>query len=162
MGSRPRLKPLPWQTTHDKNHTGLSPLRITVICGFVLTSDQVCPKGSMIIGLRIGTYFSHRFGVYSHVFGAIQLSSGSPKHYERYTLHWLRRFKYSVLKLHDSCRNFHSYGSYAMATPFLPNQPSMAYHRMLGLLTCRSPIPSSRHSSRCSTSIHLTFSLTSH
>jgi len=63
---------------HDKNHTGLSPLGITVIRGFVLTSDQVCPEGSMIIGLRIGTYFSHAFSAYSGVFGAIRLSSGSP------------------------------------------------------------------------------------
>jgi len=55
----------------DKNHTGLSPLGISAICGFVFTSGQVCPKGSMIIGLRIGTYFSHGFGVYSHIFGGI-------------------------------------------------------------------------------------------
>jgi len=34
-------------------------------------------------------------------------------------MHGLRRFKYLVLKLHDSCRNFHSYGSYTLATPFL-------------------------------------------
>ena len=53
----------------DKNHTGLSPLGISAICGFVFTSNQVCPKGSTIIGLRIGTYFSHRFGVYLCIFG---------------------------------------------------------------------------------------------
>ena len=59
----------------DKNHKGLSPCGITVIHVFVLTSDQVCPQGSTIIGLRFGTYFSHGFGMYSRVFGAIQLSS---------------------------------------------------------------------------------------
>ncbi len=52
------------QKESDKNHTGLSPHRISEICGFVLTSDQVCPKGSTIIGSRIGTYFSHGFSVY--------------------------------------------------------------------------------------------------
>ena len=66
------------QKGSDKNHTGLSPRGITVICGFVLTSDQVHPQGSMIIGLRIGTYFSHGFSVYSRVFGAIRLISDSP------------------------------------------------------------------------------------
>jgi len=39
----------------DKNHTGLSPLGITLIRGFVLTSDQVRHQGTMIIGMRIGT-----------------------------------------------------------------------------------------------------------
>jgi len=66
------------QKGSDKNHTGLSPCGITVIRGFVLTSDQVHHQGTMIIGSRIGTYFSHGFGVYSHVFGAIRSSSDSP------------------------------------------------------------------------------------
>jgi len=66
------------QNGSDKNHTGLIPLRISAIHGFVFTSDQVCPKGSMIIGPIVGTYFSHGFSTYSHVFGAIQSSSGSP------------------------------------------------------------------------------------
>jgi len=46
----------------DKNHTGLSPLRITVIHDFVFTSDQVSPGGSTVIGLINGTYFSCGFG----------------------------------------------------------------------------------------------------
>ena len=50
------------QKGSDKNHTGLSPCGITVICGFVLTSDQVHHQGTMIIGSRIGAYFSHGFG----------------------------------------------------------------------------------------------------
>jgi len=66
------------QKGSDKNHTGLSPLGITVIRGFVLTSDQVRHQGTTIIGLRIGTYFSHGFSVYSCVFGAIRSSSDSP------------------------------------------------------------------------------------
>jgi len=53
----------------DKNHTGLSPHGISEIHGFVLTSDQVHYKGSTIIGPMVGTYFSHRFGVYSCIFG---------------------------------------------------------------------------------------------
>jgi len=56
-------------TIIDKNHTGLSPLRISGICGFVFTFNQVCPEGSMIIGLRIKIYFSHGFDVYSCIFG---------------------------------------------------------------------------------------------
>jgi len=59
------------QKESDKNHTGLSPLRICEICSFVFTSDQVCPGGSMIIGLMIGTYFSHGFGTHSCIFGCI-------------------------------------------------------------------------------------------
>ncbi len=47
------------QKVSDKNHTGLSPLGISAIHGFVLTSDQVHSEGSMIIGLIVGTYFSH-------------------------------------------------------------------------------------------------------
>ena len=39
------------QKGSDKNHTGLSPHGIPVIHGFVLTSDQVHPQGSTIIGL---------------------------------------------------------------------------------------------------------------
>ena len=70
----------------DKNHTGLSPCGITVIHGFVLTSDQVHPQGSVIIGSRDGTYFSHGFGVYSHIFGAIRSSSGSPSTTVHYAL----------------------------------------------------------------------------
>jgi len=62
----------------DMNHTGLSPHWISAIHGFVLTSDQVCPQGSMIIGLMVGTYFSHGFSPYLRVFGAIRPSSGSP------------------------------------------------------------------------------------
>ncbi len=57
------------QKRSDKNHTGLSPHGISEIRGFVFTSDQVCSKGSTIIGTRIGTYFSHGFGVYSCIFG---------------------------------------------------------------------------------------------
>ncbi len=59
------------QKGSDKNHTCLSPLGICEICGFVFTSDQVYPEGSMIIGSRIGTYFSLRFGVYSCIFGML-------------------------------------------------------------------------------------------
>jgi len=55
----------------DKNHTGLSPLGISEICGLVFTSNHVCSKGSTIIGLIVGTYFSHGFSTYSRVFGAI-------------------------------------------------------------------------------------------
>ena len=55
------------QKGSDKNHTGLSPHGITVIRGFVLTSDQVHPQGSVIIGSRIGTYFSQVL-VYIHVY----------------------------------------------------------------------------------------------
>jgi len=66
------------QKGSDKNHTGLSPHGISVICGFVLTSDQVHSEGSMIIGLIVGTYFSHVFSTYSHVFGVIQVSSAFP------------------------------------------------------------------------------------
>ena len=80
----------------DKNHTGLSPLRITVIHDFVLTFDRVSPGGSMVIGLINGTYFPVDLVFY------------------------LRKFKYLVLKLRDSCRNFHPYGSYVLATPLLP------------------------------------------
>jgi len=113
----------------DKNHTGLSPCGITVIRGFVLTSDQVHPQGSMIIGLRIGTYFSHGFGIYSHVFGAIRPSSGSPSTtrgtlcvgyidsctwYSSYTIHvGISIPMVATHRLHPS------YGSYAPATPFL-------------------------------------------
>jgi len=35
----------------------------------VLSSNHVCSEGSMIIGLRIGTYFSHGFAVYLCIFG---------------------------------------------------------------------------------------------
>ena len=53
--------------THQQvtTHTGLSPLGISAICGFVFTSNPVCSQGSTIIGLRIWIYFSHGFGVYS-------------------------------------------------------------------------------------------------
>jgi len=62
----------------EKNHTGLSPLRISAIHGFVLTSDQVHCEGSMIIGPMVGTYFSYGFSTYLHAFGVIQVSSGFP------------------------------------------------------------------------------------
>jgi len=57
------------QKGSDKNHTGLSPLGISEIHGFVFTFNHVCSGGSMIIGSRIGTYCSHGFGVYSCIFG---------------------------------------------------------------------------------------------
>ncbi len=57
------------QKGSDKHHTGLSPLGICEICGFVFTSNQVCPEDSTIIGLVVGTYFSHGFGVYLCIFG---------------------------------------------------------------------------------------------
>jgi len=41
----------------------------SVICGFVFTSDQVCSEGSLVISSMVRTYFSHGFGLYSHVFG---------------------------------------------------------------------------------------------
>jgi len=51
-----------YMCTHsDKNRTGLSPLGISEICGFVFTSNQVCPGGSTVIGLRTGTYYSHAY-----------------------------------------------------------------------------------------------------
>ena len=69
------------QKGSDKNHTGLSPLRICEIRGFVFTSNHVCPGRSMIIGLRIGTYFSHGFGVYSCIFGMYPSVQWSIKYY---------------------------------------------------------------------------------
>jgi len=49
----------------DKNHTGLSPFRITVIRDFVFNSDQGSPGGSTVIGLENGTYFPVDFGTLS-------------------------------------------------------------------------------------------------
>jgi len=53
----------------DKNHTSLGPHRISVICGFVFTSDQICSEDYLANGSMVGTYFSHVFGVNSCVFG---------------------------------------------------------------------------------------------
>jgi len=132
-----------------------------VIHGFALTSDQVHPQGSVIIGSRNGTYFSHGLGIYSHVFGAIQLSSGSPStmrgtlcigyvdsrtRYSSYTIHV--GISIPMVAMQRLCLSYSTY----MESTLIPTKP--AYHCMLGLLTCRSLIPSSRHS----TSIHLTFS----
>jgi len=50
---------------HDKNHTGLGPHRISVICDFVFTSNQICSQGSLVTGSMVGTYFSRGFGMYS-------------------------------------------------------------------------------------------------
>jgi len=47
-------------------------LGISVICGVVFTSDQICLRIIWLIGSMVRTYFSHRFGVYSHVFGVYQ------------------------------------------------------------------------------------------
>jgi len=154
----------------DKNHTGLSPHGISEICGFVLTSDQVHYRGSMIIGLINGTYFSHGFGTYSHIFGCIPIVDMKWVSYAVENPHswhevgflccamgmihfnilllYLCRFKYLVPKLHDSCRNFLPYSSYVPST-LIPTKPT--YHHML--LTCQSLIPSLRQT----TSVHLTF-----
>ncbi len=67
------------QKGSDRNHTGgFEPSWDQCDLWFVLTSDQVHPKGSMIIGLIGGTYFSHGFSPYSCVFGTIRSSSGYP------------------------------------------------------------------------------------
>ncbi len=54
---------------NDKNHTSLGPHGHSVIYGFVFTTDQVCSERYLTIGSMVGTYFSHGFGVYLHVFG---------------------------------------------------------------------------------------------
>jgi len=59
----------------DKHHTGLSPLRISEIHSFVFTSDQVYPKGSLVIGLMVETYFSHGFGDYLSKMGNISCTT---------------------------------------------------------------------------------------
>jgi len=46
----------------------MSPSRLSVLQGFIFTSDQVLPKNSMVIGSVATTNISHGFGVYSHVF----------------------------------------------------------------------------------------------
>jgi len=49
-----------------------------VISGFVFMSDQDCSEDYLATGPMVGTYFSHGFGVYSRIFGVIQLSTDSP------------------------------------------------------------------------------------
>ncbi len=44
----------------DRNHTSLSPCRLSMVSGLVFTSDQVCPEKYVVI--------YHKFSVYSHVF----------------------------------------------------------------------------------------------
>jgi len=53
----------------DKNHTRMSPCRLSVLQGFVFTSDQVCPEDSVVNASIARSHISHGFGVYSHVFG---------------------------------------------------------------------------------------------
>ena len=80
-----------------------------------MTSDQVHPQG-LVWGL--GPTFPMAL-VYIHMYLGLSDRVVVPQAHERYPMHWLRRFKYVVLKLHNSCRNFHPYGSYTPATPFL-------------------------------------------
>jgi len=149
----------------DKNHTGLSPHGISAICGFVLTSDQVCPQGSTMIGLVVGTYLFHGFSAYSHVFGGIQLSSGSPSTmigtlcvgytdsgtwYSSYRIHvGISIPTVAMHRLHPS------YGIYVEST-LIPTKPT--YHDLSPpptTLAYQSLIPSSRPTENI---IHLTFS----
>jgi len=81
---RKRTRP----ATIDKNHTSLVPHRIGVICGFVFTSDQICSGEYLVIGSVVGTCFSHRFGVYSPVFGVYPSVLWFPKHYPNVLILW--------------------------------------------------------------------------
>jgi len=47
----------------------MSPCRLSVLQGFVFTSDQVCPEDSVVSASMVRSHISHGFGVYSHVFG---------------------------------------------------------------------------------------------
>ncbi len=158
------------QKGSDKNHTGLSPFGISEIRGFVFTSNHVCSEGSMIIGLRFGTYFSHGIGVCLCIFGTYSsaqwfltyytsgpyqeiialhcISVDSSTWYSSYMIHV--GISFPTVATHRLCL---PYAIYVPST-LIPTKPT--YHRML--LTCQSPIPSSRQT----TSIHLTFPLTSH
>jgi len=161
---KPNHKPTSHSFTADKNHIGLSPHGISAIHGFVLTSDQVHPQGSTMIGSRIGTYFSRGFGVYSRVFGAIWLSSGLPSTtrgtlcgtyvdtstwYSSYMIHaGISIPTVATYWLHLS------YSGYAQSM-LIPTKPT--YHGLSphATLTYRSLIPSSRPTKNI---IHLTFS----
>ena len=70
------------QKGSDKNHTSLGSYRISMICGFVFTSDQICSQDYLATGSMAGTHFSHGFGVYSHVFGVYPSVQWFPKHYK--------------------------------------------------------------------------------
>jgi len=156
------------QKGSDKNHTGLSPHGISVIHGFVLTSDQVHPEGSTIIGSRIGTYFSHGFCIYSHIFGVIRLSSGflnttrgtlcvdyvcSSTWYTSYMIHV--GISIPTVAMHWLHLSYNIYIQ-AMLAPSM--QPYVIYHDLSPpptLLIYQSLIPSSRPTELI---IHLTFS----
>jgi len=56
------------QKGSDKNDTRMSPSRLSVLQGFVFTSNQVLPEDSMVIGSVATTNISHGFGIYSHAF----------------------------------------------------------------------------------------------
>jgi len=62
----------------DNFYRGLSPYEPCVSSGFVFISDQVCSQGSLVIRSMVKMYFSHGFGLYSCLFGVIQVCSGFP------------------------------------------------------------------------------------
>jgi len=55
------------QKGRNKNHTRLGPHGLSVIYGFVFTSDQSVLK-NIWLGSKVGTHFPHGFGVYLSVF----------------------------------------------------------------------------------------------
>jgi len=65
----------------DNFYTGLSPHEPWASSGFVITSDQVCSQGSLVTRSMVGMYFSHGFGVYSHLFGVYLSVQWFPKLY---------------------------------------------------------------------------------
>jgi len=72
----------------DKNHTGLSPHGISVISGFVFMSDQVCSEDYLVTGPMVGTYFSHGFGLYSHIFGFFFNDTATTEIYTHVPILW--------------------------------------------------------------------------
>jgi len=155
---------------NDKNHTGLSPLGISAICGFVFTSDHVCSEGSMIIGLGIGTYFSLGFGVYSWIFGPypsaqwflIYYTNGpyqeiialhgtyvdSSTWYSSYTIYV--GISFPMAATHRLCL---PYGSYVQSM-LIPTNATLPWP-IIASYVYQSLIPSSRPTENI---IHLTFS----
>jgi len=72
----------------DIFYTGLSPHELCVSSGFVFTSDQVCPQGSLVTRSMIGMYFLHGFGVYSCLFGVYPSVQWLPMHYTNVPILW--------------------------------------------------------------------------
>jgi len=158
------------QKGSDKNHTGLSPLGISASCGFVFTSNQVCPKDSMIIGSRFGTYSSRRISVYLCIFGTYSsarwfityytngpyqeiialciISVDSSTWYSSYTIHV--GISFPTVATHMLCLPYSSY----VLSMVISTNPTLSWP-IIASYTYQSLIPSSKPTENI---IHLTFS----